>query len=627
MDRHAPVTDQAAPRVSTVVTGKDVEAGVNSDGVSERATLHAHRGRWSRLRVKSRSRWGEARAWRVAGCCLILCAIGTGSAAAKSESDAVPARKPVAAKPENTDKANSNTAKPASGGSGSSARFDIDEFRIEGADSLPQIEVEAAVYPFLGPKRTADDVEKARAAVEKAYHDKGLQTVGVAVPQQDAQRGFIVLKVTENRVGRLRVKGSRYFDLANVKSSAPSLKEGSLPNFKEVTKDIVSLNRWPDRRVTPALRAGIAPGTIDVDLNVEDTLPLHASAELNNRQSPSTTSLRESYSLRYDNLWQLGHSMTVTYQDAPLNRKDAMVISGSYMARTPVDWLNVLLYGLKSDSAVATVGGANVIGPGEVIGGRAVLTLPTKGELFHTLSLGIDYKHFAQTLKLGSDAFDSPVTYAPLVASYGATWQGDGRLTQLNASITTGLRGIGSSPEEFDAKRFKATGSFIHLNADVSHTQDVAYGVQLFAKLQGQVADQPLISSEQFSIGGQDTVRGYLESEVLGDYGVVGTVELRSPNLAPHFEQKLDNPLGQPVKFNAFDDWRFFAFADAGHARIHEPLPEQKSQFDLASYGIGTRVKTLKHFNGVFLVGVPAISQQATVANHPRFSFRVWGEF
>ena len=90
--------------------------------------------------------------------------------------------------------------------------------------------------------------------------------------------------------------------------------------------------------------------------------------------------------------------------------------------------------------------------------------------------------------------------------------------------------------------------------------------------MQGQVADQPLVSSEQFSIGGQDTVRGYLESEALGDYGIAGTLELRSPNIAPYLEQKLDNPLGQPVKFNAFDEWRFFAFADVGRVRIHEPL-------------------------------------------------------
>ncbi len=66
-------------------------------------------------------------------------------------------------------------------------------------------------------------------------------------------------------------------------------KRAPFPNFGDVTKDIVSLNQWPDRRVTPALRAGVAPGTVDVDLNVEDKSPLHASLEVNNRQSPSTT--------------------------------------------------------------------------------------------------------------------------------------------------------------------------------------------------------------------------------------------------------------------------------------------------------------------------------------------------
>jgi hemolysin activation/secretion protein len=506
-------------------------------------------------------------------------------------------------------------------------RFDIDEFRVEGADSMPQIEVEEVVYPFLGPNRSAEDVDKARAALEKAYHDKGYQTVSVSIPQQDAQRGFVVLKVVESRVGRLRVTGSRYYDIEKIKRKAGSLQEGKLPNFKDVTKDIVSLNQWPDRRVTPALRAGVAPGTIDVDLNVEDKHPQHGSVEINNRKSPNTTPLRFNASLRYDNLWQLGHSISLTYQVAPLRREDAEVFSGSYLARTDLDWLNILVYGLKSASAVATIGGANVVGPGQVIGARGVITLPTKGELFHTLSVGADYKKFDQTLSLGSDSFSSPVTYVPLVASYGATWQGEGRLTQFNATITTGLRGIGSDPQDFDIKRFKATGSFAHLRGDVSHTHTLPGDGQLFVKVQGQLADQPLVSSEQFSLGGLDTVRGYLESEALGDFGVAGTVELRSPNLGQHFEQSLPNPPGEPVKFNMFDDWRVFAFFDAGRVRIKAPLAEQQQQFDLASYGFGTRFKVLQYMNGVVLVGVPLTDQQVTIANDPRVSFRLWGEF
>jgi hemolysin activation/secretion protein len=563
---------------------------------------------------------------------LTIIAAASGAEAAPSESVADKAETGRAPEPAATGAKSSGTVKtnatePAAAATAAPARFDIDEFRIEGADSLPQIEIEAAVYPFLGPSRTSEDVDKARAAVEKAYHDTGLQTVSVSVPQQEAQRGFVVLKVAENKVGRLRVKGSRYFDLVNIKSRAPSLREGTLPNFQGVTKDIVALNRWPDRRVTPSLRAGATPGTVDVDLNVEDTYPLHGSIELNNRQSPSTTPLRLSTSLRYDNRWQIGHSVTVSYQEAPLNRKDATVVSASYLARTDYDWLNILVYGLKSDSSVATVGGSNVVGPGQVFGVRDVITLPTRGELFHTLSLGADYKDFQQTLSLADGSFDSPVKYVPLVAAYSATWQGDGRLTQLNATITAGLRGIGSTPDQFDVKRYKATGSFAHLHGDLSHTHDLPGGAQLFGKLQGHMTDQPLVSSEQFSIGGQDTVRGYLESEALGDYGVAGSFELRSPNLAPYLEQHLENPSGAPVKFNAFDEWRLFAFADAGRVRIHEPLVEQDARFDLASYGFGSRVKTLKYLNGIVFVGIPLTNQQVTVAHRPLVSFRVWGEF
>lgn len=612
------------PNIIAVGTGRpqcenDIEAVVNSRGLYESsARRHAR----LRLRVVRRGRSAAACASQLVLCGLLICAVCTRPAVAKPEAGA---SKPAPAKPTEGAPAKNATepAKPAA----PEAHFDIDEFRVEGADNLPQIEVEAAVYPFLGPNRSAQDVEKARTAVEKAYHDKGLQTVSVGVPQQDAQRGFIVLKVTESRVGRLRVKGSRYFDLKNIKDNAPSLKEGTLPNFQDVTKDIVALNRWADRRITPALRAGVAPGTVDVDLNVEDTFPLHGSVELNNKQSPSTTPLRTSISMHYDDLWQLGHSMTWTYQIAPMNPKDAMVVSGSYLARTEIDWLSILVYGLVSDSSVATVGGANVVGPGQVVGGRAVLTLPSKGDLFQTLSLGVDYKDFKQSLKLGTDAFDSPVTYVPLIASYGATWQGDGHLTQLNATVTAGLRGIGSSRDEFDAKRFDATASFITLHADISHTQDFAGGFQLYAKLQGQAADQPLVSSEQFSLGGQDTVRGYLESEVLGDYGVAGTLEMRTPNLAQYLQQKLPNPMGEPIKYNAFDEWRFFAFVDAANARIHEPLTDQQSHFDLASYGVGMRMKALRYLNSIVFVGMPLTSQQVTVANHPRFSFRVWGEF
>jgi hemolysin activation/secretion protein len=507
--------------------------------------------------------------------------------------------------------------------------FDIDDFAVQGVETLPEIDLERAIYPFLGPHKTADDVEKARAALEKAYHDRGYQTVNVAVPQQNVQGKVVVLKVSELKVGKLRVKNSRFFDLAKIKDKTPSLREGTVPNFNDVSKDIVSLNQWPDRRITPALRAGDTPGTVDVDLNVEDKAPLHGSVEVNNRQSPNTTPQRIVATVHYDNLWQRGDSASFTYQVAPQRSKDAEVFSASYLARHPdIDWLSFLLYGVKSSSNVATVGGTNIIGPGEIVGGRAVMTLPSRDELFHTLSIGLDYKHFDQTVSLASDSFGSPVTYYPVVATYTANFQNEKFTTQFNASITYNLRPFSSDWLEFDTKRFDASASFTHINLDLAHTQELPKGFQLYGKVQGQVADGPLVSSEQISAGGLDTVRGYLESETLGDDGVIANLELRTPNIGELLQKQMKNETGQgAARFTTFNEWRFFAFADAGHVEIQRPLPEQQYQFDLWSYGVGSRFKVFNTINGILAYSVPMTNQAFTRAGNPRVNVRLWGEF
>ena len=151
--------------------------------------------------------------------------------------------------------------------------FYIREYRVSGAHHLHPVEIEAAVYPFLGPGRTARDVEAARAALLKAYQDKNYTSVDVVIPRQSGAGGIVYLQVNELPVGRLRVHGSRYFDINEIKRDVPSLAEGKLIDFAQAQKDLVGLNQLPDRRVTPVIQAGVLPGTMDVDLNVKDTLP------------------------------------------------------------------------------------------------------------------------------------------------------------------------------------------------------------------------------------------------------------------------------------------------------------------------------------------------------------------
>jgi hemolysin activation/secretion protein len=505
-------------------------------------------------------------------------------------------------------------------------RIFIQEYRVEGVKHLPPLEVETAVYPHLGPRRTAADVENARAALEKAYRDKGYQTVTVEVPPQEPKRGIVKLRVVENTVGRLRVRGSRYFSIAQIKKAIPSLAEGTVVDFNQVTKELVALNQLPDRQITPSLKPGVEPGTVDIDLTVKDKFPLHGNVELNNRYSADTTELRVSGGINYNNLWQRGHAIGASFQVAPERPEDAKVFSAYYIARfANWDRFSLMLTGTKQDSDVSTLGGAAVVGRGEIFGLRGMFNLPSDSGFYHSLSVGLDYKHFKENVIIGTDEVASPITYYPISASYSAGWMGDKRFTELNASLTWHLRDTGSDEAQFAAKRFKTDDGFIFFRGDVSHTQDLPWGAQIFGKLQGQAASGPLLNSEQYAGGGLSTVRGYLESTVLGDNGWFGTVEVRTPSLLGFMNPKPAE--AELANVDPANEWRFYGFVDGGRLTLHEPLPDQQQSFKLLSVGVGTRFKLLNHLNGSVDIAWPLEAQGTTEVNDPFLTFRVWADF
>lgn len=505
---------------------------------------------------------------------------------------------------------------PAPASSVPEKHFYVAQYRVTGGEGLlPRLDVESAVYPFLGPYRTAADVEQARAALEQVYHDHGYQTVLVQIPPQRVEAGVISLNVVPQTVGRLRVHGSRYFSIEEIKREAPSLSEGQPPNFSQVTRDLAVLNNLPDRQVTPVVRAGVEPGTVDVDLTVKDTAPVHGSLELNNRYSADTTPLRVNGSVSYDNLWQLGHSIGFSFQVSPEDLTQVQVFSADYIARIPgIPWLSLMLEGTSQDSNVNTLGGIGVVGNGSVIGGRAIIQLPGEKGFFESLSLGLDYKHFTQDVLIAGTRTVTPVTYYPFSAAYSGTWVTKGHETDLNASVNLAIREMGSDDAEYELNRHGASGDFIYVRGDLSHTVELPEGFQVFGKVQGQAASEPLVNSEQFSGGGLGTVRGYLESEELGDNGIFGAVELRTPSLGTFIDK-------------AVDEWRFYLFFEGGVLGNDSPLPEQKSTFRLASFGAGTRLKILKNFNGSLDVGVPIDDGPETQGFSPLFTFRLWADF
>lgn len=464
--------------------------------------------------------------------------------------------------------------------------IDLLEVVVTGNTVLDAETVHSVVEPFLGPGRHLDDVDTIRETLENTYRDRGYKTVSVRIPQQVARDGIVRLEVIEARVGRLNVTGSRYHSLERIKMLAPSVAVGTVPNFERVQGDLVALNSVPDLRVSPALTAGLRPNTFDVDLAVDDSLPLHGTFEVNNRHSQDTAPLRSQIGMSYGDLWQRSHSLSLTYQVAPEDPEQSQVFVGTYLARFEASPVSLLANYIRSDSAVSTIGGINVLGNGEIVGLRLFVPIDGTENVFPTATLGVDCKRFRNRTALpdsgqGEQSFATPVTYYPFSAGLGALWRGEQSTTRSDASLNYSSPQLGSDTAELDDSRYRARGQQFSFRASLGHVQDYPLGFQTSFRFATQLTDQPLIGTEQFSAGGAESVRGYLESAALGDQGFSGSVELHYPALLSAI----------PYASRTFSELDLYVFADEAQLKLRDPLPDQATDFHLSSWGAALHYK------------------------------------
>jgi hemolysin activation/secretion protein len=163
----------------------------------------------------------------------------------------------------------------------------------------------------------------------------------------------------------------------------------------------------------------------------------------------------------------------------------------------------------------------------------------------------------------------------------------------------------------FANDRFKGRSNYFYLRGDLATTFKLPEEFSLRLRAAGQAALEPIISNENYSIGGSDGVRGYLESEELGDSAIKGTVQLQSPTLHTH-------------------DWQIgdaYLFYDAGRTQVIDPLPGERGHTTLRSWGGGIDVLPGYKFTGSLTVARTLLPGSTTTAGDTRVLFLVHGGF
>jgi len=501
----------------------------------------------------------------------------------------------------------------AAGDEGAAA-FEIRTFELSGNSLFPVEKLQEIVKPFTGSAKTAADVEKARDALEKFYHDAGYPAVLVNIPEQTIKSGIVKLQMIESRIGRVKISGNRYFTSEKMMSDLRSFNPGEILYLPKVQQEIGRLNRNQDFKVEPVMSPGKEPGTIDVELKVDDRFPLHGSLELNNRCSHDTEQLRLNGMIRYDNLWQKEHSLTLQYQTAPQKSNEVEAVSASYILPAPwEDDHQWVLYGIWSDSNVAFGDDFQMVGKGNIFGTRYVIPLPPYKLYAHNFTFGLDYKSFKTSLNMGGSGteINTPVTYMPLSFSYSSVLQDGEGMTQFSAGLNLSFRGLVSDQREFDTNSYKGRANYLYFTAGIQRNQKLPLGMGLLIKVDGLIADQSLIANEQYVAGGMESVRGYKESEATGDEAVHSTVELSFPDLLSKFG------IGKQLQTTPY------LFYDIALLSVTDPAPGQERSFRLEGAGAGLRGSLTKYLEYEADWAVALDETDRVQRNSNRFYFKL----
>jgi hemolysin activation/secretion protein len=181
--------------------------------------------------------------------------------------------------------------------------------------------------------------------------------------------------------------------------------------------------------------------------------------------------------------------------------------------------------------------------------------------------------------------------------------------------VSQGLNFLGSSEEgDQNLSRASSGPNFTKAELSVAHLHTIINKWSLFVAGATQLASQPLFSAEEFGYGGRVFGRAYDNSEITGDYGANGSVELR---------------------YDGWETGKHLNISQYGFYDIGKVWNRDVSQVKSASgtsAGVGVRASTSFGMNGNIGLAWPLTREAATPiygqkGDQPRLLFEISQEF
>lgn len=405
---------------------------------------------------------------------------------------------------------------------GAAGRFVLTAVDITGASAIAPEKFAPLYDDLLARYVTVEDVADLAEAITAMYRDKGYFLSRAVVPAQDPAGGVLRIRVVEGYVDEVGIDGDApQWVRKRLEKTAQErpLRMASLERALSLIGDLSGVK---------VLSSKIEPDTDDLArhrLVVKISQDrLEAGFYADNRGTEDAGVLQTYLSVAANSLLQAGDQLSGGVFFTPEDPGELTL--GQIAYAVP----------LGDDGAVLR---ASVMtsyfdagGPREALETESRtkrltmdITYPVIRRRRFTLwaTAGFEGRNFEEE-RFGAIRFEDRIR----AVHAGATLRKahlDG-VTSVSGEVVQGLD-IFNASTEGALSRADATGEFTKITAEVARLQPLGANFSLYASASGQHAFDPLLSSQEFSLGGARYGRAYDYGELRGDDGFAANVEVR----------------------------------------------------------------------------------------------------
>jgi hemolysin activation/secretion protein len=467
----------------------------------------------------------------------------------------------------------------------------VNSIQVAPSEILLQDEIKPIIQGLVGRNVFVADIQDAIDQINNLYAKKGYVTARAYLPEQTVQNGNIYIDLIESKVGNITVQNNKWTKGKYITDRMPQ-DQGELFDIVELEKDVLEFNRYNEGvNLTANLRAGVKPGTTDIELVTHENFPFHLVGVMDNAGRQTTGSIRGGAMLYADSLFKVRDKMSVgSYfsggavspffdYNIPVNRKDGRV---GFMFSTNQAKLK---YGSLSGLDIRSRAYQYSLYYSQPVVRKPGFELKTYTALnYKRARLSSDIPILNEWIGNLEEVTSAEIALQMRKDTKYGIWY-------LNQGVS------------YSAPLFNELSNYVKINGGVVRLHDFSHGVigQVRSNYQVIPGDKHIPYLDQFQTGGLATVRGYSEGVMIGKNGGFLSGELMFPFLPREIGREKKIPfVGKYVKGALF--------ADA--AGIFPAAREDVygGSYFLASLGMGLRIQLPGDLSARLYWGYPLIN-------------------